>query len=226
MTVTLLSALSASLAISVDAFVISACEGVKSANSSSRRSFEGSLPLALTLATTSTLLLVIGYSLRLEILVVLDRYDHWVAFGLLLFVSFQYCYEALHQKVGVSFPCRKKEQKGAALGDSSVKEGRLLVEIKNSRRPLLRYFMVALAVSIDALALGFSLSEPFKILLVYTVSVFVLTFSVAQIGALILRLPKRSFLVIAKVVAACVLLGIAFKILYEHGVFQCITQES
>lgn len=118
-------------------------------------------------------------------------FDHWVAFGLLAAIGGRMIYE--------SFGMSEEEKAGRA--DQS--QGR-------------RLLVLALATSIDSLAVGLSLGVV-RAGLLYPAAVigatsFVLTLAGARLGPLAVRLAGRW----AELLGGLVLIGIGVKILVEH----------
>ncbi|HEW91170.1 MAG TPA: manganese efflux pump [Thermotogaceae bacterium] len=117
------------------------------------------------------------------------NFDHWIAFGLLLIIGIRMIYEAF-----VSHPEKK------------------IIQPTN----LLVLLGLAIATSIDALAVGLSLSLIDITILIPALLIGIVTFILSLLGVMIgksmgLRLGKR-----AHIFGGLVLIIIGFKILFEH----------
>ena len=116
-------------------------------------------------------------------------FDHWVAFGLLAFIGGRMIYES------------------TILKDA---------EKKTDPRKLMVLFILAIATSIDALAVGFSFSflnvtiaEPVIIIGLIT---FLLSFAGVYIGAKTGSIFENKI----EIIGGVILIGVGFKILIEH----------
>jgi putative Mn2+ efflux pump MntP len=136
---------------------------------------------------------VAGWYLGMTFSSYIQAFDHWVAFGLLVFIGGKMLFEAIKEK---------KETGGPDQG----KDIRFL--------PCL--FLLAVATSIDALAVGLSFSLLGQNIWVPAILISVITFAVCltgfefgrRIGVL---LKKR-----AEILGGLILIGIGIKILLEH----------
>ena len=135
---------------------------------------------------------VIGWSAGLTVRSLIEQYDHWIAFGLLAFVGGHMIREAFKNK-------------------KDYKE-------KNDPTKGMTLLMLSIATSIDALAVGLSLSM-LKISIWFPALVigFVATFFTA-IGLHLGKKVGASSHVsqYAEFIGGIVLLVIGLKILYEH----------
>ena len=123
----------------------------------------------------------------------IESVDHWVAFGLLAIVGGKMIVDGI----------RNKEE------DSLSSSG---------RSPLLTYFLLGVATSIDAFAVGIGLGLQEKLLVVlYVVSLIgLVTLLVSLLGVYLgkrnVPVPERT----ANIIAGVVLIGLGVKILLEH----------
>lgn len=145
---------------------------------------------------------VVGWYLGFGVQPYIENWDHWVAFGLLLFISARMFKEAWDNRGKAAEECEFTDNT----------KGRSVL-------------LLGLAVSIDALAVGLSLAllgiEVWAPAIVIGVVCFVLTAMGLMLGRLVCLLGRR-FANLgnwANVLGAVVLLGIGFRILSEHGVF-------
>ena len=137
---------------------------------------------------------VIGWSAGLSVRELIEVYDHWVAFGLLAFVGGKMINDAFSET-------EKHQQK------SDPTKGSKLV-------------LLSVATSIDALAVGLSLSiinvSVWGPALIIGITAALFTVLGLFIGSTIGRVIKLSQY--AEVVGGIVLFLIGINILYEHGV--------
>ena len=125
----------------------------------------------------------------------IEHFDHWIAFGLLLFVGGNMIREAFHKEE------EKKQKKDPTKGTTLV--------------------MLSVATSIDALAVGLSLS-------MVNISIWFPAFIIGIVATTFtgigLHLGKKigetsHLCSYAEVLGGIVLVGIGLKILSEHNVF-------
>ncbi|MDR2358348.1 MAG: manganese efflux pump MntP family protein [Prevotellaceae bacterium] len=151
----------------------------------------GRIKIAVVLAFAQTLMLVAGWLLGAPVSACIAAFDHWIAFALLAFIG------------------------GKMILESFEKETAHTVNLQN-RRVLL---IVALATSIDAIAVGVSLALvhlPLSGLIMESALVFLITAAVALAG---LRggncLGKRTGSR-AELIGGVILIAIGGKIVLEH----------
>ena len=179
------------VALAMDAFAVSIATGVSLKNVSFRQAFRLSWHFGLFQA----LMPIVGWSAGLTVHSYIERYDHWVAFGLLAFVGINMIRESLkHDK-------SEKQKKDPTKGVTLV--------------------ILSVATSIDALAVGFSIS--ILHVSIWTPAVIIgivagmFTIVGLQIGKKIGSAGRLSFYAVA--IGGIVLLIIGFNILHEHGAF-------
>jgi putative Mn2+ efflux pump MntP len=134
---------------------------------------------------------VLGWLAGDRLLGVIERFDHWVAFGLLALIGGRMIWESFEMS----------EEEKACRPDQT--QGR-------------RLLILALATSIDALAVGLSLGVVRTGILypaaVIGVMSFVLTVAGAKLGPVVGRLVGKR----AELAGGLILIGIGVKILIEH----------
>ena len=123
----------------------------------------------------------------------IETVDHWVAFGLLLFVGGRMIIEAIKNKPDDT-------------------------KILNSQFSILNFFLLGIATSIDAFAvgIGLGLDNPIATVLWIVTLIGAVTVAVSLVG---LYLGKRNIPVperTANIIAGLVLVGLGVKILLEH----------
>ena len=175
--------------LSMDAFAVSVGKGL----SMKRLDLKQAFVIALFFGGFQALMPLIGWALGAQFAHFVESVDHWIAFGLLAFIGGKMIWDALHDEAG---------------GDDGAGDGASL-----SIREL---FVLAIATSIDALAMGVT----FAFLQVEIVSAVALigvtTFALSLAGVAIghqfgARWEKASALI-----GGIVLIAIGCKILFEH----------
>ncbi|MBU1230040.1 MAG: manganese efflux pump MntP family protein [Proteobacteria bacterium] len=179
------------LALAMDAFAVSLSTGICLCRVSAAQVLRMAGAFGLFQAAMPVAGWVLGLSVRASI----ESYGHWVAFGLLALVGGKMLWEGL---------------RGG--GDAACEEPR------DPTRGM-RLLVLAVATSIDALAVGLSfavLNEPIWLaaLVIGAVS-FVLTALGMKIGCLVGRVAALGRF--AELLGGLVLVLIGLKILYDHG---------
>lgn len=186
------------LALATDCFAVSICLGLREKCLNLRLAlsapllfgfFQGAMPL-------------IGWAMGLTIRPLIESFDHWVAFVLLLLVGGHMLKEAFSQYKVRNDAC-------ACSPDAP-----------SSCTPL-TLFTLAVATSLDALAVGLSFAFAEVSLWIPALIIAVITFLVSLLGICLghkLGYAMRcAYLPVA--LGGCVLIGIGIKILSEHGVW-------
>lgn len=180
------------LALAMDAFAVALATGLKL-----RCSLVQTVRMAGAFGFFQFLMPVLGWALGLGVRSYIESFDHWVAFVLLAFVGGKMLWEVW-------------KGEGEACSDPT-RGGTLL--------------LLAIATSIDALAVGISIAV-LKVDIWYPAVViglvcFCISAAGMQFGRLVVREGSR-LAAWANIFGGLVLLGIGFKILYEHGVFGAV----
>lgn len=182
------------VALAMDAFAVAIAAGMTLGNISFRQNFR----LAWHFGLFQALMPILGWSAGLTIRDMIAQYDHWIAFALLLFVAQGMLREAFKKEPDNGDP--KDPTKGMTM------------------------VMLSVATSLDALAVGLSLSminvgiwTPAAI-----IGVVACLFTTAglHLGKHIAKAARVRR--IADALGAAVLLIIGANILREHGVFQSL----
>ncbi len=187
----LINILGIAIALAMDAFAVAIATGIRLRSVSFRQTFRLSWHFGLFQA----LMPVLGWSLGHNIQHYFEKYDHWVAFTLLALVGSNMLREAIQNKE------EEESEKDATRGLTMV--------------------MLSIATSIDALAVGFSMSILnisiiFPALIIGLVAGF-FTIIGLHLGKRIAGFSKVS--TFAEVVGGLVLWCIGINILLEHDVF-------
>lgn len=188
---TLLEIFVVAVALAMDAFAVAIASGVMLRQVSKRQAFRLSWHFGLFQA----LMPIIGWAAGLTVRSYIERFDHWVAFGLLVFVGGRMVIDAVR-------------------GED---------EMKRHAEPTRGWTLVVLSVatSIDALAVGLSLAllgvSVWLPALVIGVVAATFTLLGLRLGTFVgRRLPVGRY---AAVGGGLVLLFIGVRILADHGVF-------
>ncbi|MEI6093329.1 MAG: manganese efflux pump MntP family protein [bacterium] len=175
-----------SLGLAMDAFAVSIGIGV----SAPVNKMHTALKASITFGLFQSIMPVIGWFGANQFKDLIGNYDHWIAFSILLLIGLKMIYEAIKMdKI-----CEKK--------DSCVGNFKL--------------FVLAIATSIDALAVGvsFSFLNIFITLPVIVIGVvtFVLSFIGVEIGNRLGCYAKTK----AEILGGSILIILGIKILLEH----------
>lgn len=179
------------LALALDAFAVALAAGVSLPRVSGRHIFR----LAWHFGLFQSLMNVLGWLAGLSFRQLIESYDHWIAFGLLTLVGVRMIYEAL-------------DHTGNDDKKTDPTRGKTLV-------------LLAVATSIDSLAVGLSFSLLKIEILKPALIIGVIAAALTAVGLLLGCLVKSASKLGAKVEVAggLVLIAIGFRILYEHKVF-------
>lgn len=175
--------------LSMDAFAVSVCKGLGMKRLNMRQAFV----IALFFGVFQALMPVIGWVLGTGFQSYIAPVDHWIAFALLAFIGGKMLFDAFHDDEG---------EDDAASADAPL--------------DLKELTMLAVATSIDALAVGIT----FAFLQVDIVSavtlIGVITFALSFSGVAIGHFFGARFEKPATIVGGVVLILIGCKILLEH----------
>ena len=181
--------LAIAVALAMDAFAVSIATGVNLKNVNSRQMFRLSWHFGLFQA----LMPIIGWSAGLSIRSHIEHYDHWIAFGLLALV-------------------------GGHMIKEAFQDGKAEKPIKDYTKGI-TLVMLSVATSIDALAVGFSLSllkiSIWMPALIIGIVAGIFTLIGMRIGERIGAAKRLSFY--AETIGGVILIGIGLNILHEHG---------
>lgn len=188
----LLTILGLSVALAMDAFAVSIAVGVGLKQVSFRQVFRLSWHFGLFQA----LMPIIGWSLGTSVHGYIEAFDHWIAFGLLAFVGSNLIREAI--------------------GDDDLEE---VIPVDPTKGFSL--VLLSVATSIDALAVGLSLSlmRTSIVMPAVIIGIVALLFTITglQLGKRAAAFARIS--TYAEVIGGIVLWLIGLKILFDTGVF-------
>lgn len=176
------------IALSMDAFAVSVCKGL----GMRRMRYDQALVISLYFGVFQALMPLIGWLLGTSFSRYIQAFDHWIAFVLLAFLGGKMLWDVFHEKED---------------GEQELAERRL------DHREL---FMLAIATSIDALAVGIAFAcldvNIWSSISIIGVTTLVISFAGVWIGN---RFGNR-FQKKAEIAGGLVLILIGVKILAEH----------
>jgi len=189
---TLIAIFGIALALAMDAFAVAIAVGISLKKVSARQTFRLSWHFGLFQA----MMPVIGWWLGSAVRTIVEHYAPWIAFGLLALVGSNMLREALQFEHECDEP-RKDSTKGLTM------------------------VMLSVATSIDALAVGFSMSMLRISIVTPAIIIGIVAASLTIIG---MHLGKKvaafqRLSVYAELLGGVVLWIIGLRILYQHGVF-------
>ena len=179
--------------VSMDAFAVSICKGLamKKATLGSMATVGG------WFGGFQALMPLIGFFLGTLFAAAIEAVDHWVAFGLLAIIGFNMLKEAFDRSCGLD-GCDCADEHNADLGVKTM-------------------FVMAVATSIDALAVGISLAMAGGVNIWLSVLLIGLTtFSFSAAGVKIGSLFGAAFEKKAQLAGGAILMALGVKILLEH----------
>ena len=175
------------IGVSMDAFAVSIGKGL----SARKITWREILSVGLWFGGFQALMPVFGYYLGNSFAVLVEKIDHWIAFGLLVFIGGNMIREALKEGKG------EQEHADSSFGFKSM-------------------FILAIATSIDALAVGVSFAFLETPLWSSTAIIGVTTFMFSVVGLLIGKKVGSRFHQGAEILGGVILILIGLKILIEH----------
>ena len=177
------------VSLSMDALAVSVSTGICVPNLKKR----DAVKIGLYFGGFQALMPTLGWLLGTSVIDYISAFDHWIAFGLLALIGIKMIADALRGK---------EEQKACGVRESMLSHKTL--------------FFMAVATSIDALAVGVSLALVKADISVGAAIIGVTTFLLSFLGATLGKRLGSAFEKKAMVVGGIVLIGIGLKILLEH----------
>ena len=176
--------------LSMDAFAVSVCKGL----AMKRSSVKAGLTCGIWFGGFQALMPLIGFFLGSMFAEAIQSVDHWVAFGLLVLIGVNMLREAFSpEEDGGCSEC--------ADADLSVKS----------------MFVMAVATSIDALAVGISLAMAGDVAIFAAVGIIgVCTFTLSAVGVGVGSVFGSLFEQKAQIAGGVILVILGVKILLEH----------
>lgn len=172
------------IGLAMDAFAVSICKGL----SMKKMNWKNTIIIALYFGIFQALMPVIGYFLGTTFEGLVTKFDHWIAFALLL-----------------------------AIGGSMIKEAFSKdEENKNDKVDFKTMSVLALATSIDALAVGITFAF-FEVNVLLAVTIIgLITFIISIIGVKIGNRFGDKYQSKAELMGGIILILLGIKILLEH----------
>ncbi|BFN36908.1 manganese efflux pump MntP family protein [Fidelibacter multiformis] len=150
-----------------------------------------SLKMAVFFGFFQAMMPVIGYYAAIGFKSYIEQVDHWIAFGLLLFIGLKMIWEAFHE---------------------------IPEDQKTDHFKIRTLLLLSIATSIDALAVGISFALLDIHLLTAVLMIGITTFILSFLGVLIGCRVGCHFSRWADIVGGVILIGIGLHILIEHTV--------
>lgn len=175
--------------LSMDAFAVSVCKGL----CMKRLNMRQALVIALFFGGFQALMPLIGWALGTQFEQFITPVDHWIAFGLLLIIGAKMLWDSFHGDDDEQLSC--------------AVDGRL---------DLRELTMMAVATSIDALAVGITFAFLRVDIVASVVVIGVTTFALSLVGVAVGHRFGARYEKPATVVGGVVLILIGLKILLEH----------
>ena len=174
--------------LSMDAFAVSICKGL----GMSRLNMRQAVVISLFFGGFQALMPLIGWALGSQLTDFITPIDHWIAFGLLAFVGGKMLWDAFHED---------DEDEGVQTDE---------------KLDLKELLMLAIATSIDALAVGITFAF-LQVAIVPSITIIGLTtFVISFAGVAVGHFFGARFEKPATIVGGVVLILIGVKILLEH----------
>ena len=188
--------------LSMDAFAVSICKGL----SMKKIDYRYALVIAAFFGGFQALMPLIGWALGSQFERFITPIDHWIAFVLLAFIGGKMLLDAIRGGEA------EAEAEGSAAGeaaDGSESGGRSKIDYKE-------LLMLAVATSIDALAVGITFAFLGVNIWVAIAVIGVTTFVISFFGVVVGNQFGSRFEKPATIVGGVVLILIGLKVLLEH----------
>ncbi len=185
------------IGLSMDAFAVSVCKGLET----KKITIKQMVLAGLWFGGFQALMPVIGYFLGQAFAEAIKKYDHWVAFALLAFIGVNMVKEA--------FADENADEGNSDKNSGQTCNGKTCFGVKTM-------FIMAVATSIDALAVGVTFAF-LKVNIIAAVSfIGVITFTFSFVGVKIGNIFGASYEKKAQMAGGIILILIGLKILLEH----------
>lgn len=192
--------------LSMDACAVALCLGLAMKKATLRRA----VVVGLYFGGFQALMPLLGYLLAKRFADSIVAYDHWFAFILLGIIGGRMVYESFHQE-----GCRDRQCPEGACSDRQCPNGKRPEEKAVSLKPG-AMLPLALATSIDALAVGVSLAFLRMEIGMAVSMIGVITLLFSMLGVYVGSLFGTKLKSKAELVGGFILVGLGVKILLEH----------
>lgn len=181
------------IGVSMDAFAVSICKGLAMQKATPR----GMVTVGGWFGGFQALMPLMGFYLGTLFAAAIEAIDHWVAFALLGIIGFNMLKESFDRTCGLD-ECGCGDEHNADLGVKTM-------------------FVMAVATSIDALAVGISLAMAGGVNIWVSITLIGLTtFTTSAIGVKIGSIFGAAFEKKAQLAGGVILIALGLKILLEH----------
>lgn len=175
--------------LAMDAFAVSICKGLVMRKVNKKQA----VIIALFFGGFQAIMPVIGWLLCKGFQTYIEAFDHWIAFALLAFIGVKMIIETLREK-----------------------EDDVVIEEMDPPLDMKEMLMLAIATSIDALAVGISLAALDRPIVESAAIIGVVTFVISIIGVYIGKFFGNRYKKRAELTGGIILVLIGVKILCEH----------
>lgn len=175
--------------LAMDAFAVSICKGLAMRKVNKKQAFI----IALFFGGFQAIMPIVGWFLCKGFQNYIEAFDHWIAFALLAFIGMKMIIETL-----------------------SEKEEDVVVEKMDPPLDMKEMLMLAIATSIDALAVGISLAALDRPIVESATIIGVVTFIISIVGVYIGNFFGNRYKKRAELAGGIILVLIGVKILCEH----------
>ncbi len=195
----LISLITISIALSMDAFSVSICQGL----ATKKFSVMTALSCGLWFGVFQALMPLIGYFLGAQFEHFITQIDHWIAFGLLVVIGVNMIRESISQGDNETISSESPSRDVTHYTDED-------------KRDASKMLMLAIATSIDAFAVGITFAflkvNIWKSILVIGITTFLFSFVGVRIG----NIFGSRYSKIAEIIGGTILIILGIKILVEH----------
>ena len=175
--------------LAMDAFAVSICKGLAMRKVNKKQA----VIIALFFGGFQAIMPVIGWLLCKGFQTYIEAFDHWIAFALLAFIGVKMIIETLREK-----------------------EDDVVIEEMDPPLDMKEMLMLAIATSIDALAVGISLAALDRPIVESAAIIGVVTFVISIIGVYIGKFFGNRYKKRAELTGGIILVLIGVKMLCEH----------
>lgn len=175
--------------LAMDAFAVSICKGLAMRKVNKKQA----VIISLFFGGFQAIMPVIGWLLCKGFQTYIEAFDHWIAFALLAFIGVKMIIETLREK-----------------------EDDVVIEEMDPPLDMKEMLMLAIATSIDALAVGISLAALDRPIVESAAIIGVVTFVISIIGVYIGNFFGNRYKKRAELTGGIILVLIGVKILCEH----------
>ncbi len=173
------------IGLSMDAFAVAICKGL----SLKKVTLKHSAIVGAWFGGFQALMPTIGYLLGVNFTHIIQRFDHWIAFGLLALIGVNMIRESREKD--------ENETTDASLGFKTM-------------------LLMAIATSIDALAVGVTFAFLEVNIVMAASFIGIVTFTCSFIGVKVGAVFGEKYKSAAELTGGLILIGIGLKILLEH----------